>query len=275
MPEPPGGGWGLCAPAGAARRRLSAASGRIANFIGWPRCDRCDASTSLPENRLLRRYIRLPALGVAEVSPPLPSCVPGVQLIERQADLDQEIIVEQAGNDLSRCYGKGGDDSSLDPPEPLDLVRRWLDDDVLDDPEHARSSHGAASAVSTDAAKKLSVPSWVAPSCFRLRFVKANLRALDDEASLFRTVGVRMNNAKPPVYPEGDQVGVVEVYRPHVGGPAFPPDMVRDALLAISGAHLRRAPLQDLASDFSTLRFADLRAARCRSQAPQQYAAGR
>lgn len=90
--------------------------------------------------------------------------------------------------------------------------------------------------LSTEAAKKLSVPSWVAPTCFRLRYVKANLRAPDDEACLFRTVGVRMNNAKPPVYPEGDQVGVVEVYRPQVGGPAFPHDMVRDALLAISGA---------------------------------------
>lgn len=90
--------------------------------------------------------------------------------------------------------------------------------------------------LSTEAAKKLSVPSWIAPSCFRLRFVKANLRPLDDEACLFRTVGVRMNNAKPPIYPEGDQVGVVEVYRPQAAGSAYPSNMVQDALVAIRGA---------------------------------------
>ncbi|MER2264076.1 AAA family ATPase [Methylobacterium oxalidis] len=85
-------------------------------------------------------------------------------------------------------------------------------------------------------ARKLSVPSWIAPSCFRLRFVKANLRAPDDEACLFRTIGVQIDNARPPVYPEGDRVGVVEVYRPEAAGPAFPPGMVRDALHAIGGA---------------------------------------
>ncbi|CAO4157148.1 AAA family ATPase [Methylorubrum extorquens] len=87
-----------------------------------------------------------------------------------------------------------------------------------------------------ESARKLSVPSWIAPSCFRLRFVKANLRAANDEAGLFRTVGVQINNAKPPIYPEGDCIGVVEVYRPEAAGPAFPPGMVRDALHAIGGA---------------------------------------
>ena len=137
MPEPSGERCGLCAPADAARTRLIAASGRIANFIGWTQGDWCDAHTSLPEKWILRRHIRSLGLRAAEGALHPPGTIPRVQLIKRQAYLDNEIVIQETRNDLCRCGWEGTDDGGLDPLEPCDLVRRQLDDDVFDDPRHA------------------------------------------------------------------------------------------------------------------------------------------
>ena len=74
--------------------------------------DRCDAHTSLPEKWILRRHICSLGLRVAEVYPQLPSSMPRVQLVERKADLDDEIVIQKARNDLCRCEWEGADDGA-------------------------------------------------------------------------------------------------------------------------------------------------------------------
>ena len=52
----------------------------------------------------------------------------------------------------------------------------------------------------------------------------------------FRLCTVFMQNADPPIYTDGDRVAVVEPFQPGSSGPAFPPELIRDALAAVDGA---------------------------------------
>jgi hypothetical protein len=61
-------------------------------------------------------------------------------------------------------------------------------------------------------AGSIGVPSWDARSVFRLVGTKGNLAPPKDTDRWCRIVNVEMNNAEPPVYPKGDNVGVVEVF---------------------------------------------------------------
>jgi hypothetical protein len=85
-------------------------------------------------------------------------------------------------------------------------------------------------------AGRLELPPWEARSVFRVVGTKQNLSAPDETDRWFRLTSVQMENAEPPVYPNGDRVGVVEVFRPGASGPAFPSGLIRDALRAIHDA---------------------------------------
>jgi hypothetical protein len=51
-----------------------------------------------------------------------------------------------------------------------------------------------------------------------------------------------MPNAEPPTYVNGDQVAVVEPFKPGSSGPAFPADLIRDALAAVDSAEPPLSP---------------------------------
>ena len=116
------------------------------------------------------------------------------------------------------------------------------------DPTSAESAMGAASFVnlsrialgieplSEKDAGTIGVPSWDARSVFRLVGTKGNLAPPKDMDRWCRIVNVEMNNAEPPVYPKGDNVGVVEVFQPDVSAPLFPPALIRTALRTLDQA---------------------------------------
>jgi len=85
-------------------------------------------------------------------------------------------------------------------------------------------------------AGKLGLPPWEAKSVFRVLGTKQNFSPPNANDRWFRLVGVNMPNADPPIYMTGDQVAVVEPFQLGVSGPAFPDDLMRDALLAVDRA---------------------------------------
>jgi hypothetical protein len=116
------------------------------------------------------------------------------------------------------------------------------------DPASAEAAMGAASFVNLarialaieplaeSDAGRVGLPPWDARSVFRIVGTKQNLSAPDATDRWFRLTNVEMDNAQPPIYPTGDRVGVVEVFRPGVSGAAFPPGLIRDALRAVDAA---------------------------------------
>lgn len=82
-----------------------------------------------------------------------------------------------------------------------------------------------------DECLKLGYPS---ASIFRVGRPKQNLSAKSVEDRLFRLVSVEVPNAKPPVYPHGDRVGVVEAFTPAVASPM--PQAALDAAIACIAA---------------------------------------
>jgi hypothetical protein len=82
----------------------------------------------------------------------------------------------------------------------------------------------------------IGLPPWEAKSIFRAVGTKQNLSPPTSNDKYFRIRSIDMQNAEPPIYTEGDNVAVVEVFRPGASGPAFPQQLVRDALLAIDAA---------------------------------------
>ncbi|MGK2922455.1 MAG: hypothetical protein ACSLE4_06655 [Methyloceanibacter sp.] len=124
------------------------------------------------------------------------------------------------------------------------------------DPISAESAMGAASFVNLSRialgveplaekdAGSVGLPPWDARQVFRVIGNKQNLSFPSENDRWFRLISVEMRNAEPPIYPNGDKVGVAEVFQPGVSRQAFPPDMVRDALMTIDGAPTSRvAPL--------------------------------
>ena len=122
------------------------------------------------------------------------------------------------------------------------------------DPASADSAMGAASFVNlarialaieplgASDAGRVGVPPWDAKFVFRVVGTKQNLSAPQDTDRWFRLTSVQMQNAEPPVYPVGDQVGVVEVFRPGASGPTFPPGLIRDALRVIDDSNPPLSP---------------------------------
>lgn len=80
------------------------------------------------------------------------------------------------------------------------------------------------------------LPPWEAKSVFRVLGTKQNFSPPRTEDRWFRLVSVAMPNAEPPIYPTGDNVAVVEPFKPGVSGPAFPDALVQDALAAVDAA---------------------------------------
>ena len=100
-----------------------------------------------------------------------------MRLIDRKAELDDESAIQEIRNDLCRCGCEDGDDGGLDPPKPCDPVRRRLDDDVLDDLEHACSPHGAGPAVVRTACLSSAEPTSALPSAKKVE--QSNVRMTD------------------------------------------------------------------------------------------------
>jgi hypothetical protein len=113
------------------------------------------------------------------------------------------------------------------------------------DPTSADSSLGAVSFVSLSRivlnieplaerdAGLLGLPPWEAKSVFRVLGTKLNFSPLNTDDRWYRTSSVEIQNQEPPIYVTGDKVAVVEVFQPGSSGPVFPPQLIRDALVAV------------------------------------------
>jgi hypothetical protein len=122
------------------------------------------------------------------------------------------------------------------------------------DPTSAESAMGAASftnlarialAIEPLAEKDaggIGLPPWEAKFVFRIIGTKTNFSAPNANDRWYRLVSVDMENQNPPIYMTGDHVAVVEPFRPGTSAPAFPEQLVRDALLAIEAAKLPLTP---------------------------------
>jgi hypothetical protein len=122
------------------------------------------------------------------------------------------------------------------------------------DPISAESAMGAASFVNLSRialgieplaekdAGSLGLPPWEARNVFRLVSTKANLSPPSEGDRWFRLRSVEMNNAAPPVYPDGDKVAVVEVFQPSASTAAFSTQIIRDTLSAINSAPVPLSP---------------------------------
>ena len=122
------------------------------------------------------------------------------------------------------------------------------------DPTSAESAMGAASFVnfarivltieplSEKDAGRIGIPPWDVRSIFRVLGVKQNFSPADAGDRWFKQVSTELKNAQPPVYPLGDKVGVVEVFKPGTSGAAYPQDVIRDALRALDNANPPLSP---------------------------------
>ena len=125
------------------------------------------------------------------------------------------------------------------------------------DPISAESAMGAASFVNLSRialgieplaekdAGSVGLPPWEARQVFRVVGTKQNLSPPSENDRWFRLISVEMGNAEPPIYPNGDKMGVVEVFQPGASGAMFPPGMVRDALIAIDDATIPLSPAKN------------------------------
>ena len=122
-------------------------------------------------------------------------------------------------------------------------------------PISAESAMGAASFVNLSRialaieplaaadAGSLGLPPWEARGVFRVCGHKAQL----EPTSRKRQVVPQCQRAtcvmrSLPIYPNGDKVGVVEVFQPGACGPRFSPEMIRDAVRAIDSAPTPPSP---------------------------------
>ncbi len=86
------------------------------------------------------------------------------------------------------------------------------------------------------------LPPWEARSIFRVLGTKQNFSPPNAEDRWFQLISIDMPNADPPIYMNGDQVAVVEPFQPGSSGPAFPPELIRDALGAVDSANPLLSP---------------------------------
>lgn len=93
-----------------------------------------------------------------------------------------------------------------------------------------------------DDATKIGVAPWDVASIFRVTGTKQNLSPAAVDERWFRLVSVEMPNAQPPIYPHGDKVGVVELFRPSLTASPFPQAMIDAALVAVGTAPTPLSP---------------------------------
>ena len=101
------------------------------------------------------------------------------------------------------------------------------------------------------------LPPWEAKSIFRILGTKQNFSAPKTEDRWFRLVSIPMLNADPPIYMTGDNVAVVEPFKPGISGPAFPDALVRDALVVIDAASPPLTPSKRSAERYAAPVIAD------------------
>jgi hypothetical protein len=82
----------------------------------------------------------------------------------------------------------------------------------------------------------LGLPPWEVKNIFRLTTAKANLSQAKIGDEYYKVVSRSMPNAEPPVYTTGDQVAVIERFVPGQSGPAFPNNLLQNALAAVDAA---------------------------------------
>jgi hypothetical protein len=97
----------------------------------------------------------------------------------------------------------------------------------------------------------IGLPPWEAKSILRTIGTKQNLSRATSNDKYCRIRSVDMQNAEPPIYTEGDHVAVVEVFHPGASGPAFPQQLVRDALLAVDAASPPLSPSKNSAARYA------------------------
>ena len=85
-------------------------------------------------------------------------------------------------------------------------------------------------------AVRVGIPPWDARSYFRIVSTKQNLAPPSDTDRWFRLTSVEMQNATPPTYPNGDNIAVVEPFRPGGSGPAFSSQILSAARDVIANA---------------------------------------
>ncbi|ESW73490.1 hypothetical protein X771_02245 [Mesorhizobium sp. LSJC277A00] len=93
-----------------------------------------------------------------------------------------------------------------------------------------------------DDATKIGVAPWDVSSIFRVTGTKQNLSPAAADERWFRLVSVEMPNAQPPIYPHGDKVGVVELFKPSLTATPFPQAMIAAALVAVGTAPTPLSP---------------------------------
>ncbi|MBZ9706962.1 AAA family ATPase [Mesorhizobium sp. ESP7-2] len=93
-----------------------------------------------------------------------------------------------------------------------------------------------------DDATKIGVAPWDVASIFRVTGTKQNLSPAAADERWFRLVSVEVPNAQPPIYPHGDKVGVVEVFKPSLTATPFPQAMIDAALVAVGTAPTPLSP---------------------------------
>jgi hypothetical protein len=91
-------------------------------------------------------------------------------------------------------------------------------------------------------AGKIGVAPWEARSLFRVVGTKQNLSPPGAGERWFKLISVDMPNAEPPIYPNGDRVAAVEVFKPNPSAAAFPAPMISAALSAIASANPPLSP---------------------------------
>jgi AAA domain/Primase C terminal 2 (PriCT-2) len=131
------------------------------------------------------------------------------------------------------------------------------------DPASAEAAMGAASFVNLcrialgieplaeGEAGRIGLPPWEAKSVFRIVGTKLNYSPPGADDRWYRLLSVEIQNQLPPIYITGDRVAVIEVFHPGSSGPTFPPQLIRDALLALDTADPPLSP-----SKQSTERYA-------------------
>jgi hypothetical protein len=91
-------------------------------------------------------------------------------------------------------------------------------------------------------AAKLGVPPTLHKSHFRVLQTKANMSQAQATDRWFRLVSVEVQNARPPRYPKGDSVGVVEPFVPNPHASVLPAAALNAALTAIKNAQPPLSP---------------------------------
>ena len=97
----------------------------------------------------------------------------------------------------------------------------------------------------------IGLPPWEGKSIFRVIGTKQNFSPPTSNDKYCRICSVDMQNAEPPIYTQGDHVAVVEVFRPGASGPAFPQQLLSDALLAVDAASPPLSPSKNSAARYA------------------------